>query len=91
MFNNTIRKIKRNILWLKLIKGKNDIMLYYPDVKAQDKRVNVHIHDVIKTGYDYYDNGCLKTIIFDYYGDSITSYSPNHLEIHCDKTGAFEG
>lgn len=57
MFNNTIRKIKRNILWLKLIKGKNDIMLYYPDVKALDKRVNVHIHDVIKTGYDYYNNG----------------------------------
>lgn len=50
MFNNTIRKGKRNILWLKLIKGKNDIMLYYPDVKAQDKRVNVHIHDD-------YDNG----------------------------------
>lgn len=52
-----IIKIKRNIQWLKLIKGKNDIMLYYPDVKAQDKRVNVHIHDVIKTGYDYYNNG----------------------------------
>ena len=45
---------------------------------------------VFENLYDYYDNGCLKTIIFDYYGDSITSYSPNHLEIHCDKTGAFE-
>ena len=45
---------------------------------------------VFENLYDYYDNGCLKTIIIDYFGDSITSYSPNHLEIHCDKTGAFE-
>lgn len=57
MFSNTIRKIKRNILWLKLIKGKNDIMLYYPDVKPQDNHVNVHIHDVKKTGWNYHDNG----------------------------------
>ena len=57
MFDNAFRKIKRNILWLKLIKGKNDIMLYYPDVKAQDNHVNVHIHDVKKTGWDYHDNG----------------------------------
>lgn len=31
MFNNTIRKIKRNILWLKLIKGENDVMSLYGD------------------------------------------------------------
>ncbi len=33
------------------------MMLYYPDVKAKENRVNIHIHDVIKTGYDYYNNG----------------------------------
>lgn len=55
--NNMLKKIRRDILWWKLISRKNNIMLYYPDVQAKDNRVNIHIHDVIKTGYDYYDNG----------------------------------
>ena len=55
--NQIIARTKRNILWWKLISRADDIMLYYPDVKAEDNKVNIHIHDVIKTGYDYYDNG----------------------------------
>ena len=85
MFNNTIRKIKRNILWLKLIRGKNDIMLYYPDVKAQDKRVNVHIHDVIKTGYDYYDNGSYPYNLGDTLALPIINFLLSKKEINIDK------
>lgn len=55
--NNIIRKIKRNYRWWQLIHNPDDVMLYYPDVKPKDNQVNIHIHDVIKTGYDYYDNG----------------------------------
>ena len=55
--NNIIKKIKRNYRWWQLIHNPDDVMLYYPDVKPKDNQVNIHIHDVIKTGYDYYDNG----------------------------------
>lgn len=55
--NNIIKKIKRNHLWWQLIHNADDVMLYYPDVKPKDNQVNIHIHDVIKTGYDYYNNG----------------------------------
>lgn len=43
-------------MW-QLIHNADNIMLYYPDVKPKDNQVNIHIHDVIKTGYDYYNNG----------------------------------
>ena len=52
-----LNKIKREYLWWQLIHHADDIMLYYPDVKPKDNRVNVHIHDVLKTGWDYHDNG----------------------------------
>lgn len=55
--NNIIKKIKRNYRWWQLIHNPDDVMLYYPDIKPKDNQVNIHIHDVIKTGYDYYDNG----------------------------------
>ena len=51
------RTIKSDYHWWRLIHNANDMMLYYPEVKPKDNRVNIHIHDVIKTGYDYYDNG----------------------------------
>lgn len=57
MASSLIWKVRRNIQWIKLIARRNDIMLYYPELKAEDNRVNIHIHDVIRTGYDYYDNG----------------------------------
>lgn len=57
VFKKVIAKAKRNILWWKLITRADAIMLYYPDVKAENNKVNIHIHDVIKTGYDYYNNG----------------------------------
>ena len=55
--NTIIEKIKRNYRWWQLIHNADDVMLYYPDVKPKDNQVNIHIHDVFKTGWDYYDNG----------------------------------
>ena len=55
--NSIVTKIKRNYRWWQLIHHADDIMLYYPNVKPKDNQVNVHIHDVLKTGWDYHDNG----------------------------------
>ena len=49
--------IKTNYHYWQLIHNADDVMLYYPDVKAQENHVNIHIHDVKKTGWKYYDNG----------------------------------
>lgn len=57
MLSSIKKRIKTNYRWWQLIHNADDIMLYYPDVKAKDNRVNIHIHDVIKTGWKYYDNG----------------------------------
>lgn len=55
--SSIIKQIKRNYRWWQLIHNADDVMLYYPEVKPKDNQVNIHIHDVIKTGYDYYNNG----------------------------------
>lgn len=85
MESNYIKKIRRNILWYKLISRKNDIMLYYPDLKAQENRVNVHIHDVIKTGYDYYDNGSYPFNLGDTLALPIINYFLSKKGIKIDK------
>ena len=85
MDNYYIKRIRRNILWYKLISRKNDIMLYYPDVKAQENRVNVHIHDVIKTGYDYYDNGSYPYNLGDTLALPIINYFLSKKGIKIDK------
>ena len=54
---NIVKEIKRNYRYFQLIHNANNIMLYYPDVKAKDNYVNIHVHDVLKTGWKYYDNG----------------------------------
>ena len=69
MFDKIIAKTRRNILWWKLISHADDVMLYYPDVKAEDTKVNIHIHDVIKTGYDYYDRWPAFISEYDYLGN----------------------
>lgn len=51
------KKIETNLYWYKLIHNKNSFMLYYPDLKALDNRVNISIHDVKRSGWDYYKNG----------------------------------
>lgn len=50
-------KLRDDYHWWRLIHNANDMMLYYPNVKAQDNHVNIHVHDVLKTGWEYYDNG----------------------------------
>ena len=85
MDNYYIKRIRRNILWYKLISRKNNIMLYYPDVKAQENRVNVHIHDVIKTGYDYYDNGKYPYNLGDTLALPIINYFLSQKGIAIDK------
>lgn len=55
--DNIIKRLKRDYRMWNLIHNADDIMLYYPDVKPKDNQVNIHIHDVLKTGYNYYDNG----------------------------------
>ena len=42
--------------------------------------------------YEYYDNGLLKTMVWDMKGIYILTFPhcPNHIEVHCDDTGAFE-
>lgn len=54
---NILKTIKRNYRWYQLVHNADDIMMYYPDVKPKENYVNVHIHDAIKTGNHYYDNG----------------------------------
>lgn len=57
MFSRIKKWIKTNYRWWQLIHNADDVMLYYPDVKAKENHVNIHIHDVKKTGWKYYDNG----------------------------------
>lgn len=59
---------------MKLIINANNMMMYYPDVKAQDHRVNLHLHDVKKTGWDYYDNGKYPVNLGDYLGKVIVEW-----------------
>ena len=54
---NLIKKIKKDIFYLKLIHNADSFMSCYPDVKALDNRVNIPVHDVKRRGWDYYDNG----------------------------------
>lgn len=55
--NRIFGRLKKNYRWWQLIHNADDVMLYYPDVKAKENHVNIHIHDVKKTGWKYYDNG----------------------------------
>ena len=55
--NRIFGKIKLNYHWWQLIHNADDIMLYYPDIKAKENHVNIHVHDVKKTGWKYYDRG----------------------------------
>ena len=58
----------------------------------QDGRLcNIHGRDFDRS-YEYYDSGLLKTMVMEMKGDYILvfPYCPNHIEVHCDDTGAFE-
>lgn len=46
--NRIFGKIKLNYHWWQLIHNADDIMLYYPDIKAKENHVNIHVHDVKK-------------------------------------------
>lgn len=59
---------------MNLVINANNMMMYYPDVKAQDHRVNLHLHDVKKTGWDYYDNGKYPVNLGDYLGKVIVEW-----------------
>lgn len=83
--NNIINKVKRNYRWWQLIHNADDVMLYYPDVKAKDNYVNVHIHDVIKTGYDYYDNGKYPYNLGDVLAMPIINYMLDKRGLKADK------
>ena len=49
--------MNRNLHRVTLIRKADDMILYYPDLKAENNRVNLHIHDVKRTGWAYYDQG----------------------------------
>lgn len=83
--NNIIKKIKRNYRWWQLIHNPDDVMLYYPDVKPKDNQVNIHIHDVIKTGYDYYDNGKYPYNLGDVLAMPIINFMLDKKGIKADK------
>ena len=57
-----------------LVINANNMMLYYPDVKPQKNRVNLHLHDVKKTGWDYYDNGHYPVNLGDYLGYVVVNW-----------------
>ena len=80
-----IKKIKRNYRWWQLVHYADDIMLYYPDVKPQDNHVNVHIHDVKKTGWNYYDNGQYPFNLGDVLAMPIINYMLEKKGIKADK------
>ena len=80
-----IKKIKRDYRWWQLIHHADDIMLYYPDVKPQDNRVNVHIHDVKKTGWDYHDNGQYPYNLGDVLAMPIINFMLDKKGIKADK------
>jgi len=83
--NNIIKRIQWHYRWWQLTHNADDIMLYYPDVKAQDNRVNVHIHDVKKTGWDYHDNGHYPYNLGDVLAMPIINFMLNKKGIKADK------
>ncbi len=83
--NNLIERIKRNYHWWQLVHNADDVMLYYPDVKAKENHVNVHIHDVLKTGWKYYDNGSYPYNLGDVLALPIVNFMLEKRGIDIDK------
>lgn len=54
---NLIEKYRKNRHWHELISKADEMILYYPNLKAKDNTVNIHVHDVLQTGWSYHDNG----------------------------------
>ena len=71
---SSIRKMNEFLHEMELVINANDMMMYYPDVKAQDHRVNLHLHDVKKTGWNYYDNGHYPVNLGDHLGKVIVEW-----------------
>lgn len=43
--------------WKTIIKNADNIIYYYTNIPAKDKRVNLHVHNLLESGYPYYDRG----------------------------------
>ena len=86
--NSTDHPIYRLTKFISLYTEGDDIDFTYD----QDGRLcYIHGRD-FDCSYEYYDNGLLKTMVWEMKGDYILAfpYCPNHIEVHCDDTGAFE-
>lgn len=83
--NNLIKRIKRNYHWWQLVHNADDVMLYYPDVKAKENHVNIHIHDVLKTGWKYYDHGSYPYNLGDVLALPIVNFMLEKRGIDIDK------
>ncbi len=68
------KSIRETIHDMNLVINANNMMMYYPDVKPQKNRVNLHLHDVKKTGWSYYDNGKYPVNLGDYLGKVIVDW-----------------
>ncbi len=80
-----LNKVKRSLYWYRLIKDADNMILYYPKLKAQENRVNVHIHDVKLTGWKYYDNGSYPYNLGDYLAVPICDFMLKKKGIDIDK------
>ena len=70
----TYKTIREFFHDMNLVINANNMMMYYPDVKPEKNRVNLHLHDVKKTGWDYYDNGKYPVNLGDYLGKVIVDW-----------------
>lgn len=71
---NIKKQVKEFLHDMNLVINANNMMMYYPDVKPQKNRVNLHLHDVKKTGWDYYDNGKYPVNLGDYLGKVVVDW-----------------
>ena len=68
----------------RLVVNANNMMMYYPHVKPQKNRVNLHLHDVKKTGWDYYDNGKYPVNLGDYLGKVVVDWMLGKKKLSLD-------
>ena len=71
---NIEEEFRRNLIFFRRIRNADDIIVGYLDVPAKDGRVNLHVGDWGRSGWDYYNTGERPCNLGDYLAVPIVEY-----------------